>query len=251
MKRSLKLKLGLQPLAADPKDFYFERYRFKANLPTHPAAFGHENLVKSWGMLGNDQYGDCVLAGAAHETMLWNAMAKKAVSFTPRAVLSDYSAITGFDPRDPSTDQGTDMRAAAKYRQKTGVVDAKGKRHKIGAYVFLDPQNLEQLTEALWLFGAVALGVQMPQSAMDQFNQGQPWDVVKGSPIEGGHYVPAVSLRGNINVVTWGKVQPVTQAFLKKYATSAIAYLSEEMLLNGKSLEGFDLATLKADLASL
>lgn len=248
----MNLKLGLAPFTPDSRDLRFQSYRLTSALPKHPAVFGHETLVRSWGMLGNDRYGDCVFAGAAHETMLWNAMGGKRTDFNDRVVLSDYSALTGFNPADPATDQGTDMRAAAKYRQKTGVIDCKGVRHKIGAYVFLDPKNLEQMTEAMWLFGAVALGMQMPDSAMDQYDKGKPWDVVKGAKVEGGHYVPGVALRGgNISVVTWAKLQPVTPAFLKQYCYVAIAYLSEEMLTNGKSLEGFDLATLKSNLAAL
>jgi hypothetical protein len=35
--------------------------------------------VAHWGMLGNDHYGDCVWAGAAHETMLWNKEAARNV----------------------------------------------------------------------------------------------------------------------------------------------------------------------------
>lgn len=245
------MKLGLKPFVHDARDLEFRRYRTGAPLPKHPATFGHEGLIKSWEMLGNDQFGDCVWAGAAHETMLWNAMAGRTVTFTREGVLSDYAACTGFDPKTGRNDNGTDMRAAMKYRQKVGVVDADGKRHKIGAYLWIQPGNFEHFLEAVWLFGACPIGIQVPQSAMDQFNRNQPWSVVAGSPIEGGHYIPAVADRTYPEVVTWAKIQPMTKAFYLKYCDTACAIISEEMLTNGKSLEGFDLAALQADLKAL
>src|SRR3954453_12473384 len=54
-------------------------------IPRPPRTFGHEagpqKLGSGWGMLGNDNYGCCVWAGAAHETMLWNAAADRKVAF--------------------------------------------------------------------------------------------------------------------------------------------------------------------------
>ncbi len=246
------LKLGLKPLPHDSRDFQFAKFRTAAPLPKRPKTFGHENLIKAWGMLGNDQVGDCVLAGAGHEHMIWNAAAGKPVpKFTDECIISDYSAITGYNPNDPNSDQGTDMRAAAKYRMKTGIIDAAGVRHKIGAYVFIDSSNLDHILEAAYLFGAVALGVDMPQSAMDQFNSGLPWSVVKNSPIEGGHYVPLVANRVDPTIVTWAQLQRVKTAFLKKYCNTAVAYITEEYLAAGKSPEGFDLAALQSHLNSL
>ena len=84
------------------------------------------------------------------------------------------------------------MQAAASYRRKTGVIDTKGKRHKIVAYLALTKGNLDQHVSAAYLFGAVGVGIQFPASAMDQFNAGKPWDVVSGAKIEGGHYIPLV-----------------------------------------------------------
>ena len=245
------MKLGLRPFTQDPRDLKFATYRTGAPLPKRPAHFGHENLVDQWQMLGNDRYGDCVWAGAAHETMLWNAMAGRTVTFTEQGVLSDYAACTGFDPATGANDNGTDMRAAMKYRQKTGVVDAEGVRHKIGAYVWIAPGNYDHFLEAVWLFGACPIGIQVPQSAMEQFQSEKPWEVVAGSPIEGGHYIPGVADRTYPEIVTWARVQPMTRAFYLKYCDAACAVISEEMLVNGKSPEGFDLAALRGDLARL
>ena len=57
--------------------------------------------------------------------------------------------------------------------------------------------------------------------------------------------------RANLECVTWGRVQQMTAQFYAKYCDEAWAILSPEMLKAGKSLEGFDLAQLQADLTAL
>jgi hypothetical protein len=247
-------KLGKKPARPGAIKLALARYANTAALPPLPAIFGHDALIGAgdWQMLGNDRYGDCVFAGAAHETMLLTREAGKVVAFSDAAVLGDYAAVTGFDPQNPATDQGTDMQVAADYRRKTGVIDASGARHKIAAYLALEPGNLTHLYLASYLFGAAGIGLQLPQSASDQTDAGKPWDVVAGSPNEGSHYVPLLGRQADgLHVVTWGALQVMTEAFLKAYCDEAIAYVSQECLVAQKSPEGFDYAALMRDLAAL
>lgn len=246
------MKLGKLPARKNSVSFRFRDYLSVSTLPSPPARAGHQNLIVTWGMLGNDQYGDCVLAGGDHETMLWNKEASKTVNFSPDTALADYGAITGFNKNDPSSDQGTDMATAASYRRKTGLIDANGKRHTVSAYLAITPGNKLELKQAIELFSNVGIGIQFPSSAMDQFHAGRPWSVVSGSSIEGGHYVPAVGYDSKyVYVITWGKVQKMTWSFFTRYCDEAIVYLSQEFLTGGKSPEGFDAKTLQANLAQL
>jgi hypothetical protein len=252
------LKLGKRPATEDKRDLMFAKYVQATALPTPPDQFGHETVIgaKDWGMLGNDQWGDCAWAGPAHETMLLTIEGGNPATFTSDGVLTDYSAGTGFDPTaGPSgsnpTDKGSNVRSVLKYRVKTGIIDASGTRHKIGAFVKLDPKNLDQLAQAMYLFQAVGIGIEFPGSAMTQFNAGEPWDVVPGATIEGGHYIPLVAKRDNLEVITWGALQQMTVAFFQAYCDEAWAYISTEDLQADKDPEGFDLTTLKQDLAAL
>jgi len=250
------LKLGKGPAEPQPTDFKFSELAASVNLPTVPSRFGHGGAYSDWGMLGNDRYGDCVWAGAAHEHMLINKVVHQTdVPFDDSAVLGDYSAATGFDPNDPSTDQGTNVHTALSYRRKTGVADSDGSRHKIGAYVALDPKSWDHLEQAAYIFGAVGIGINFPSSAMDQFNAGQPWDVVPGSKIEGGHYVPtvgSVASADSVSVITWGKRQVMTRAFYEQYNDEAWAYVTnEELRSDGKGLHGFDVGKLNTYLSAL
>lgn len=244
-------KLGKAPARLGAVTFQMKKYVNLSRLPTPPAEFGHEDLVANYGILGNAQYGCCVWSGAAHETMLWNREAGKTVAFSTPNVLSDYTAVTGFNKADPNTDQGTDMQKAASYRLKTGVADANGNRHKIAAYLAIEVGNLDEMLVAAYVFGASGTGVLVPESAQDQFEH-EPWSVVPGSRVEGGHYVPLMGMRGgNFIFNTWGGCQPATPEWVSKYMDEGLLYLTEEFLLSGKSLEGFDLSQLQDDLTAL
>ena len=250
----MKLKLGKKPARAGAIKLALARYADAAALPAVPAVFGHDTLIAGagWPMFANDRYGDCVWAGAAHETMLLVREAGNTVTFSDADVLGDYAAATGFDPKEPQTDQGTDMQAAADYRRKTGIRDSAGARHTIAAYLALEPGNVEHLYLAAYLFGAVGIGLALPQSALDQFDKAQAWDVVANAPNAGGHYVPLLGRSASgLHVVTWGAVQMMTEAFLKAYCDEAVAYVSQECLVAQKSPEGFDYAGLLSDLAAL
>ena len=250
----MTFKLGKKPARPGAVRLKFASYSNAAGLPPVPPTFGHDAAIggHDWGMFANDRYGDCVWAGAAHETMLLAREAGNAITFIDAAVLGDYAAVTGFDPAKPETDQGTDVQQAAEYRRTTGVIDAHGSRHRIAAYLALKPGNLQHLYQATYLFGAAGIGLQLPATALQQSKQGQTWDVVAGAPIDGGHYVPLVGRQAaGLHVISWGPDQVMSDTFLKQYCDEAIAYVSLECLVNQKSPEGFSYADLISDLAAL
>jgi hypothetical protein len=248
------LKLGKKPARPDAVKLKFATYFDKRKLPTPPEIFGrYTRLGHAWDMLGNDAYGDCVFAGAAHETMLWTHSGSHTVNFTEQDVLWAYSAVTGFDVTKPETDQGTDVQEAAAYRQKTGIRDSEGNLHKINAYVAMRPGNLGDLKIAAYLFGAVGVGIMFPDSAMDQFDKHQVWTpVTKDRPTD-GHYVPVVGVNSQRNpvCVTWGRLQALTPDFYETYCDEIVAYLSFDWLKANVSPDAFDLAGLEKDLAAL
>lgn len=247
-------KLGKKPYEPSPKDFKLKAV--EVTLPPKPKSpFGYGNLYSDWGMLGNDQYGDCVLAGADHEVMLWNKVSKHGdVPFTAENALADYSAITGFNPNDPNSDQGTVVRDALNYRRTTGMVDANGKRHKIDAFVSIDAKDFDLLIRCIWTFGVVGIGFEVPHSIWNQFDNGQVWDVVANDGgIDGGHYVPMVGspAADQVTFVTWGKRTVMTKAFYEKYNDEAWVPLTKESLLPASNVRHIDWTTLSSMLSSL
>jgi hypothetical protein len=97
------------------------------------------------------------------------------------------------------------------------------------------------------------MGFALPDSAVQQAQEGAIWDVAPGANIVGGHYVPAISrpAAGMGLGVTWGKTQPFTARFYTTYNNQGIVALSREMFIKGKDIDGFDNATLADDLKQI
>lgn len=248
-------KLGKKPYRIDFRDLKFKKYVKPERLPPLPKPpFGHSGLIKNWRILANDRLGDCVVAGSCHSSMLDNMEAGRTVTFTDQNAIDVYSSACGYNQSDPSSDQGCEIRTVLKYTQQTGLMDSKGKIHKIDAYAQLDKKNILEIYYSIYLFGKAKLGVNIPQSAVDQFNAGKAWTVVSYSPILGGHDVEAVQVleNGNLQVITWGKTQEMTIPFFKQYVDECWSPLSKEMMTSkGISLEGFSWTQLEVDLANL
>ena len=256
----MRYKTGKKAARPAPFPLAFGSYFNATELPVPPAIFPSGDLLgrlANWGMLGNgvDGFGDCVWAGAAHETKLFKASSGyPAPSFTDADVLSDYSAVTGFKASDPKTDQGTNVQDAAIYRQRTGVLDAALQRHKIDAFAALRVGDLDQLALAAYLFGAVGVGVQCPNAMDDQFDHAEPWDVVRNDQTAGGHYIPCVgrNSHGNLLFVSWGRLQAATPAWVREYMDEGYVYLSRERL-NSLNLtrDGFNYQALMDDFSAV
>lgn len=251
------VKYGKAPATVDHRDLLLTEFEIAGKaIKQAPVGFGHYGLFPSdgWGMLANDQYGDCVWAGAAHETMLLNKIVGVEVEFSDASVLADYSAVTGFDPNDPEdTDQGTDMRNAMGYRRSTGVGDAQGGRHKIAAYCSIEPGNFGQHLQALMCFDVVAIGIDVPESAERQFQAHKPWTYVRDKNIVGGHYICIVGrpTTESLDIVTWGQIQRLTKSFLTHYNDESFGFFTEESLKNGRTAEGFDISALRSAIKEL
>jgi len=251
----LPLKFGKKPAQEDPRTLQLAKYA--VSLPPPTSIFGFGGLYFDWGMLGNDMYGDCVLAGAAHETMLWNRLRGGVdIPMSEEMTLQDYSDVTGFDPSDPSTDQGTWMLDALKYRVKDGVRDAGGGRHKIAAYVQLRAGDFEQAIQAAYVFGAIGIGFAVPETIWEQVDNGEYIDLVDpNAQLIGGHYVPGVGSRNSsarISIVTWGRRMQMTKRFYEAYVDEAYVMLSAEQIrADGKGIHGLDIDQLRTDLEAI
>jgi hypothetical protein len=222
-----------------------------ATQPTPPARVDYFSGVDAWGMLGNDQYGDCVEAGICHIVEQDSDYATGTEQVLGDAdALGLYAAITGFNPDDPNTDQGTYTQDAYMFWRKVGAAG-----HQIAAYASVTLDDWTMIGNAVNQFGQVGIGFNFPASAMDQFNAGQPWTVVNGSPIDGGHYVVLVGYDADwLYVVTWGQVQKMARAFWAKYVDEAwVSITQDTVTAQGANAYGgiLDLAALGAAFAAL
>lgn len=195
--------------------------------PTYPENRDWLTAALPYDMLGNDYIGDCTCVTAAHIIQSLSKYGQsKDVRLTLDQVIQAYSAVSGYDPNTGANDNGAVIQDVLNYWRKTGIGG-----HKILAFAEVDYNDKEELFGALNMFGTIYLGIDFPNTAMDQFNREQPWDYVEGAKSEGGHAINAgyYDVSDQMwKVVTWGRVQPMTQAFFDHYVFEAWVVITPE-----------------------
>jgi hypothetical protein len=239
--------LGKLPPRHDDRTLQLSKY--VEALPHPPAACDYTNKVPSWPMYGNDTLGDCVAAAGGHMVEQWSYEAGK--PFLPsQAEIVAFYQNSGYNPADPSTDQGWDLLSALKIWRTAGIAG-----HIIAAFLQLQTGNLEQLKQAVYLFGNAYIGLALPLTAQGQALWSVPASVTgDGAPGSwGGHCVPIVGYAAyKQTCVTWGALLNLTPAFYSTYSDEAYAVLSQDWVdKNAKAPNGFDLDQLAADLAEV
>ena len=242
----LPFKLGRGPVKRLEKVPAFGDFLAKASEWPAPPARGWEYAVPTseLEMLGNDQYGDCAAAGAMHliQSSTYNSGYK--LRGTLQQTLDLYSAVTGFNPKDPNTDQGTVLIDLLYYWRDQGikVTDANGRVviHKILGWASLDLSSVAQYRYASDTFGGTYLGINCPRNYIENTDD---WIYDPKSPIEGGHCINGVGQgRIGFHVQTWGRNVPGKWNALLSVLEEGYVVVSEMWVrAQSKSPSGLDL----------
>ena len=199
-------------------------------------------------MFGNDQYGDCVMAGRAHQTLRFEKAEKnKLIKISDNDVLHEYFNETG------GADSGLVVLDSLKEWRSTGWIAAK-KRYQIKAFAQINQARRVEVKRAVFMDIGLGLGLTLPDSALPQFYAGKPWAVVSGKPGQpnpnNGHYVyvPGYTKSGPV-CVTWGRKQQMSWAFLAKYCDEAYAII--DAIDSAKKKRALDVGKLDAFLRAL
>src|SRR5215467_12720805 len=128
------LPLGKQRARHDPRTLMLADYLDTTELPPAPKScdWGTKIPNDSWGMMLNDEIGDCTCAAAAHLIQSWTSNDDKIVT------LSDNDGCVELD--------------VLNYWRHKGI----GK-HKFDAYVALEPKNHEHIRDSIHLFGGCCI----------------------------------------------------------------------------------------------
>ncbi len=205
----------------------------------------------------NDQLGDCVIAGAYHVVATETGNAGRLFTANNDQIIKDYSAIGGYNPADPSTDQGCDEPTALNYWQQNGF--ANGTR-PLG-WISVDATNTDELRSALFLFENLYFGAELPDAWVNPMPSasGFVWDGA-GPPVpENGHCVIGVGYTSSgVTIDSWGLLGTLTWEALSKYFTpsangAAYVLLTPDQLAAGQTRapNGLDWASLTADFDAI
>ncbi|MDR3675798.1 MAG: hypothetical protein P4N24_09935, partial [Acidobacteriota bacterium] len=183
------MKLGKLPRRHDPRTLKMARYLAPA-LPAPPARVDYTRGLADWGMMLNDQLGDCTIAAVGHAIQAWTLNAGSRVDVADSTVQLYYEKWDGYNPADPSSDQGgVELDVLNNWRQQ-GFAG-----HGLDAYVSIDLEDrnskletrnsavlprvsnddfrISAVATAIWLFGGAYIGVELPLAAQNQ----DVWDV--------------------------------------------------------------------------
>jgi hypothetical protein len=237
------MKFGKKPYIRNRYALALSNYGSASKI-AFPPVCAYERPI-DYQMLGNDSLGLCFEAGIWHQRMTWKAVANAGSPLlaTTDLVVADYSAITGYDPSNPATDQGTDPNEGFAFYKANKV---------LAGYAALDLNNIDQLKGAIYTFGGMGLGIVVPQSMVDQINQGidPTWEFLPNDkPTNQGHYIYVSGYgRNGVAIVSWGKVYHARWDFVSRWADQAEALIGLEWLKqSGRAPSGLDLAGLLAD----
>jgi len=237
------------------------RPRLQLGAALHPEQVQVPNVVdelsavSDWPMFLNDSIGDCTCAAAGHMLEAWAAYGRgAAVKVSDADVLKAYEAVSGYIPGRPDTDQGAVMQDVLDYWRKTGIGG-----HKILAFAEVDIKNAAEIETALYLFGHIYVGLNVPKSAEDQFGAGAPWDVVAndggilgGHAVDLGYWNADMPGKTRLAVVTWGARQEMTAAFWSEYVEEAWVVADADWIsATGGSPPGLDVPALNAQFTAL
>jgi len=206
---------------------------------------------------GNDSLGDCVIAGGYHVVGVETGNSGTLFHASSAQIVSDYSAIGGYVPGDPSTDNGCDLQTALAYWTSNGFANGT----KLYGYLAVDATNWTEVMTACWLFENLYLGLELPDSYVNPFPSasGFTWDDDSPDP-NNGHCImsPAKYASGGLGIDTWGMIGTFTQAALAHLCSPGAGgelwvMLTPDQLMKGasKAPNGVDWVSILQDFNSM
>jgi hypothetical protein len=235
------LRFGKLSPERDKRTLRLEDYLSVA-LPPPPDKFNvldrvYNNLKESeselFPMDGNDKYGDCTIAAVAHADTIYDSLTNTKLVMKESDVIKLYLKLSGGE------DTGLVELDVLKYWRKN-IING----DKIYAFTSLNHRNHNSVKQAIYLFGGIYLGFQVPENCMDEFNNHKIW--TEGELTNSGHAVYAVSYdEEGITVLTWGTTQKGTWNWWDKCVDETYVILPDEARDNKF---GVDFNQLKKDL---
>lgn len=243
-------KRGKRPARHEPT-LALSRFERVMKVASPPPSGDVSGGIVDWGMLGNDQYGDCGVAAKCHLEMLQSVVDGASGTYDPGyGVHTDASAIAEYFAYGAAQGEGTNADEGVELSTYLGWLYSRG---KIDAYAELDvssPGAADRVHQAMIDFGGVLVGVNLTDDAEQLFSAGQPWTTANGeSPdAQEGHAIALVKYDANGDTfVTWGAEQGSTINWDSVCIDEAWVLITPDEA----ELAGYDFAAVSAELYAL
>lgn len=197
-----------------------------------------------WGMLGNDQYGDCGPAATEHYRMAKAGTADitNASDAATEALYFAYGRAQGEPGSHP--DQGVDNASWLKWMFDNGYITA---------YARVDANDADAVRMAMLNFSGVLVGCSLADQAEQEFNDHRPWTITaaeRPDPQEGHDILLVAYDSAGETFVTWGALQRATVAWESGEAHAGDLEAWVIMTNEDAARNGVDLDALRAQISA-
>lgn len=168
-------------------------------------------------MFGNDIYGDCVIAGRAHQTIRFEMREQGAI-----LNILVHEVVEQWHKENGNTDNGLYILDSIKLWRSEGWM-VSGQHLHIKAFAQVNPKDHKEVKATIYNDLGLIIGLALPQSAIRDFEQDKAWTGITEAPNQfGGHcvYVCGYNPEG-LTCITWGKRQFMSWDFFDKYCDEA------------------------------
>lgn len=249
-------KLGRKPSVSRCPRLSLRHYLAAINPPAS-CDYSPKAMQALHEVYDNDTLGDCVIACMAHAVGVFtgNGNPGTAYIFPDADIIALYSAIGGYVPGNPATDQGCNEQDALNYFQHNG---APAGLNKVAGWIAVDATNANEVKSAQWLFENLVFGISLPDAWLNDPKPGFVWDVAQPNP-QNGHCVLGVGYNSvGVQVATWGMIGTITWAAIAALCVPSAGgelytVLSDECIqqTTSKSANGIDWPTLVSDFDAM
>lgn len=215
-------------------------------------------------MWGNDEYGDCVIAGRCNHILRLERLEQRhTIALYDSDAITEYKKLTGCQSPGDENDTGlVVLNAMQEWRNQGMDTDGRSgvrspRNYSIYAYGELHPTDHEQIKTAIYALHGVHFGLWLPYAAQKMFRDGI-WDY-QGQKDEqwqpgswGGHLVYSKAYGYDVDgveIITWGTLLKMSWAFIDKYCDEAWAIVDNNDSWRVK--QTVDVAALSQELASI
>ena len=226
-------KLGRKKRTFNPKIAHMSAILGARKAIIPPPSVDWTHGINNFGIMLNDNLGDCTCAGIYHAIQIWSANTLIEQTEPDNVVLSLYEQACGYKPGDESTDNGGVEQDLLSYCVNTGVPLSNGQREKFLCFIEVDPRNINDVKTTIDEFGLAYIGIDVPNSLYDQ--NGDPklvWDVdPNDTSTEGGHCIILVGYDADgATVISWGQKYKMTWAFFRQFTDEVYAIVSQNWI---------------------
>lgn len=253
-----QLKLGRKRSDPSAPKLHLKNY-LGVSLPAAPLSCSY--TAKAANALSNiflnDQLGDCVIAGGYHIVGIetGNATGNPFIA-SAQQITADYSAISGYVPGDPSTDQGCNEQTAMNYWQSHGFADGT----KLTGWLAVNATNQQEVMQAMYLFENLLFGIELPDAWVNPIpsTSGFVWGNGQPNP-DNGHCVIGVGYNSEgVQIDSWGMIGTITWAAISNLCTAnnggeLYVLLTPDQIAKGQQIapNGVSWSNLIADFDAL